>query len=812
MNRNQKINKVAILGAGVMGAQIAAHCINLKVPVILFDLAKQNAEGKSNPNEIVEKSIAQLKKLKPAPLCWADDASLIQVANYDQHLELLKDCDLIIEAIAERLDWKHQLYEKVAPFISPTAIFASNTSGISITELSKGFSDDLKERFCGVHFFNPPRYMHLLELIPTQSTSPNIVDRLETFMTSVLGKGVIRAKDTPNFVGNRVGVFSILAIIKEAEKYNLSFDEVDALTGSQLGRAKSATFRTSDVVGIDTMAHVIKTMESGLPNDPFRSLFKLPEVVNYLLEQGSLGQKSGRGFYQKSGREIQVLDFSSKSYVLSQGKITPLVERILKKPLSERLELLRSTDDPQAKFLWAIYRDVFHYIALHLSEISHSAREIDFAIKWGYGWKKGPFEDWQEAGWLKVANWIKEDIDQGEALCDAPLPDWVFHSEVATNGAIHHPSGSWSATESKYIAKSNLPVYQKQIFRDALFGEEAIDPKTAGTTIWENNEVRAWLDTPDSEVLICSFKSKMNTISPTVLEGIQESITIAENQYRGLVIWQVSSLKLGAPGGAFSAGANLEAALPMVLKSGTSGIEPFVKMFQDTMMRVKYSQVPVVSAVSGIALGGGCELVLQSAKRVAAVESYIGLVEVGVGLLPAGGGLKEAAIRAHHTVTANGNNNYLDALKFSFENAAMAKVSGSAQEALRMNYLKPDDIIVANVFELLNQAKHQVMAMAYADYRPPLPHLISVGGRSVAATIMGQIINLRDGGFASEHDALIASKIASVITGGDVDMGTLVSEEWLLKLERQAFVELMGHPKTMERIMSLLQTGKPLRN
>ena len=812
MIHKEKINKVAILGAGVMGAQIAAHCINLKVPVILFDLAQVSEGGQSNANAIVEKSIAQLKKIKPAPLCLDEYANLIEVANYDQHLELLRDCDLIIEAIAERLDWKHQLYEKVAPFISKEAIFATNTSGISIAELSRGFPDDLKERFCGVHFFNPPRYMHLLELIPTHDTNPKILDRLETFMTSVLGKGVIRAKDTPNFVGNRVGVFSILAIFKEAEKYQLGYDVVDALTGSSLGRAKSATFRTSDVVGIDTMAHVIKTMESGLPNDPFKNLFSIPPVVSYLLEQGSLGQKTGRGFYQKSGREIQVLDFTSKTYVPSTGTIHPLIDRILKRPIGERLELLRNTDDPQAQFLWAIYRDIFHYIALHLAEISESAREIDFAIKWGYGWKKGPFEDWQEAGWLKVANWIKEDIEQGQTLCDAPLPAWVFESEVAERGEIHSPQGSWSAATLSYIPRSNLRVYQHQVFRDSLYGEQAIDPKIAGHTLWENKEVKVWLDDPHSEVLICSFTSKMNTISPEVLDGIQQAINFAENQFLGLVIWQTSSLKLGNPGGPFSAGANLEAALPMVMKSGSQGIEPFVKMFQDTMMRVKYAQVPVVSAVSGIALGGGCELVMQSARRVVAVESYIGLVEVGVGLLPAGGGLKEAAIRAHLTVQANGNQNYLDALKFSFENAAMAKVSGSAHEALKMNYLKPDDIIVANVFELLTQAKNQVNAMAVAGYRPPLPHLISVGGRSVGATIMGQIINLRDGGFASEHDALIASKIAQVMTGGDVDTGTLVTEEWLLKLERQAFVELMGHPKTMERIMSLLQTGKPLRN
>jgi len=813
MTENNIIKKVAILGAGVMGAQIAAQCINVGLPVILFDLPSKSDDGKTvNKNAIALKAVENLKKLKPAPLALAVDANLIIAANYEDDLGLLADCDLIIEAIAERLDWKHALYEKVGPHIPAHALFATNTSGLPIGELAKGFSGDLKQRFCGVHFFNPPRYMHLLELIPASDTDPAVLDALETFMTSTMGKGVVRAKDTPNFIGNRVGVFSILAVFAEAQKYGLGFDEVDAITGSKLGRAKSATFRTSDVVGLDTMAHVINTMEVALQDDSFSTLFKTPDVVAKLIAKGALGQKTKAGFYRKDGKTVLVLDATTGEYKPSTATIEPIIERILKKPIAERLELLRNTDDPQAQFLWSIYRDIFHYCAIHLGSIADSAREIDFAMRWGYGWDKGPFEDWQAAGITQVANWIKEDIDTGKTLSKEPLPAWVFSGPVAEKQAFHTPEGSWSAAEGKYIPRSSLPVYKKQAFRASLLGDGSPDPRTAGTTIYENPDLRAWVDERQPEVLIASFKSKMNTFSPDVLNGLQKAVKIAEEHYSGLVIWQPTSLKLGTPGGPFSAGANLEAALPMVMKSGPSGVEPFVKLFQDTMMRVKYSQVPVVAAVSGVALGGGCELVLQSARRVAAMESYIGLVEVGVGLLPAGGGLKEAAIRAAQGVNLAGNTNFLDFTKASFENAAMAKVSSSAQEAMKMAYLKTGDIIVANVYELLALAQSQVKAMRYSGYRPPIPALIPVGGRSVASTVMGQVVNMRDGGFISEHDAHIAQKIIEIITGGNVDAGTLVTEKWLLKLERQAFVELIGHPKTMERIMGLLQNGKPVRN
>jgi 3-hydroxyacyl-CoA dehydrogenase len=801
------IKKVAVLGAGVMGAQIAAHLINARVPVLLFDLPAK--EGPKNG--IALKAIENLKKLSPAPLGVKDDAQYIEAANYDDDIEKLKECDLVVEAIAERMDWKHDLYKKVSQYIAPQAIFASNTSGLSITELSKGFDDELKARFCGVHFFNPPRYMHLVELIPTKDTKPEILDQLETFLTSVIGKGVVRAKDTPNFIANRVGVFSILAVIAEAEKYGLRFDEVDDLTGARLGRAKSATFRTADVVGLDTMAHVIKTMQDNLPDDPFFPVYKTPPVLEALVKNGALGQKSGAGFYRKEGKAIKVLDPKTAQYVDGGAKAEELIGRILKKPPQERFKLLRETDNKQAQFLWAIFRDVFHYIAVHLDSIADNARDVDLAIRWGFGWNQGPFESWQAAGWKQIAEWVQQDIDAGKALSNAPLPSWVFDAPVAEKG-VHTNEGSWSPASHKYEPRSTLPVYAKQVFRAPLTGEA--DAKTYGKTLFETEHVRAWLDSDESDVVILSFRSKMNTIGPGVLDGIAQVIDLAEKEYAAVVIWQPASLQLGAPGGPFSAGANLEEAMPAFMMGGAKGIEPFVKKFQDTMMRVKYANVPVVSAVSGIALGGGCELLLQSAKRVAHVETYMGLVEIGVGLVPAGGGLKEAALRAAEAASAvNATNDLLKFLQKSFENAATAKVSASAFEARAMGYLKASDTIVFNVHELLDIAKKEARALSASGYRPPLrAKQIPVAGRSAISTIKASLVNMRDGRFISDHDYLIASRIAEAMCGGDIEGGSLVDEEWLLALERRAFVELLGTQKTQERIMGMLQTGKPVRN
>lgn len=803
------VKKVAVLGAGVMGAQIAAHLVNARVPVVLFDLPAK--EGPKNG--IALRAIENLKKLSPAPLGIKDEAGLIRAANYEDDIALLGECDVVIEAIAERMDWKHDLYKKVAPHLAPQAIFATNTSGLSITALSDGFDAGLKSRFCGVHFFNPPRYMHLVELIPTATTQPEILDRLEAFLTTTLGKGVVRAKDTPNFIANRVGIFSILAVFAEAEKFGIPFDVVDDLTGSKLGRAKSATFRTADVVGLDTMAHVIKTMQDNLTNDPFAPVYQTPAVLKGLVDAGALGQKTGAGFYKKEGKAIKVLDAKTGQYVESGKKADEIVVRMLKKEPAERIKLLRESTNPQAQFLWSVFRDVFHYIAVYLEQIAGSAADVDLAIRWGFGWNSGPFEDWQAAGWKQVAEWVKEDVDAGKALSNAALPAWVFSGAVAENQGVHGAKGSWSPATSSFVQRAELPVYQRQVFRAALRGTDAADPRTAGKTVEENDAVRIWTSAGADDVLVVSFKSKMNTIGPDVIDGLTRAIDLAEAGYKGLVVWQPTSLQLGAPGGPFSAGANLEAAMPAFMMGGAKGIEPFVKKFQDGMMRVKYSAVPVVAAASGIALGGGCELMLHSAKRVAALETYIGLVEVGVGLVPAGGGLKEAALAAARAAQAAGSTNYLQFLTNRFQAAAMAKVSTSALDAQQIGYLQPTDTIVFNVHELLYVAQSEVRALANAGYRAPVPGaLVPVAGRSGIATIQASLVNMRDGNFISAHDFLIATRIAEAVCGGDVEAGSLVSEDWLLALERRAFIELLGTGKTQERIMGMLQTGKPVRN
>ncbi len=793
------VRKVAVLGAGVMGAQIAAQLVNVKVPVILFDLAAK--EGPKNA--IVAKAVEALKKLKPAPLGVPEDAALIEQANYDDDLGKLAHCDLVIEAIAERMDWKLDLYRRIAPAVAPHAIVASNTSGLSITTLSEALPEEIKPRFCGIHFFNPPRYMYLVELIATPTTRPEILDQLEAFVTSALGKGVVRAKDTPNFVANRVGIAGMLATIKEAERFGLSYDVVDDLTGKKLGRASSGTFRTADVVGLDTMAHVIKTLQDHLADDPFFATYATPPVVQQLIDRGALGQKSGAGFYKKVGRDILRLDPAAGDYVPGGGKADEIVARMLRKPAPERLKLLRESGNPQAQFLWAILRDSFHYAAVHLADIAESARDIDLAMRWGFGTSQGPFELWQQAGWLQVAQWVKADIDAGKALATAPLPDWVFDGPVAANGGVHSADGSWSASARHFVPRRDLPVYGRQLFRESLFGDGSPPPLQSGTELFRNDEVRVW--TLDQDVLIASITAKLHLISPTVVEGLLKAVDLAEQSYKGLVIW--------SPDDVFSAGANLEALMPVFMKSGGKGIAPEEKKLQDAMLRLRYAQVPVVSAMRGMALGGGCELAIHSARRVAAMETYAGFVEVGVGLLPGGGGLAYIARRAAEMASAgNAGADIFQFLKDGFTSAAMAKVGTSAIESRKLGYLQDSDIIVPNKDELLYVALHEARAMHESGYRPPLRRLFPVAGRSAKATFQGQLANMRDGGFISAYDFHIASCIADVITGGDVDAGSMVNEEYLMALERKHFCALLDNPKTQERIMGMLQTGKPVRN
>ncbi|MDO9010845.1 MAG: 3-hydroxyacyl-CoA dehydrogenase/enoyl-CoA hydratase family protein [Gallionella sp.] len=840
------IRKVAVLGAGVMGAQIAAHLVNAGVETLLFELAAP--EGELNGN--VNKALENLKKLDPAPLASPAKLAYIQPANYEQHLELLRECDLVIEAIAERMDYKADLYRRVAPFIGEHAIFASNTSGLSIKQLAQAFPEQLRHRFCGVHFFNPPRYMHLVELIACRETEASLLDQLETFLVSTLGKGVVRAKDTPNFIANRIGVFSMLATKHHAQAFNLGFDTVDALTGRYLGRPKSATFRTLDIVGLDVFAHVVNTLRENLTDDPWHKHFELPGWFGYLVDQGSLGQKTRRGIYQKIGKEIHVLDLHTNEYRLSDTKIDDGVKDILcERDWAKKLSGLHDHPHPQAQFLWAVFRDVFHYCALQLGEIADNARDFDFAVRWGFGWDSGPFEIWQAAGWQRVASWIAADISAGKTMAETPLPEWA--TDPLRTG-VHTPQGSYSSSPYAalpplplagegqgvrgYQLRSTLPVYKRQLFPDALVGEE----RHYGETVFETEDVRMWH--MGDNIAILSFKTKMHTVSNEVLDGILRALDEAEANFTALILWQTEP--------PFSYGANLlqlmqgvqepdaglfgkfkQAAnrvkytvaggggLSEVLKAATGNVphvEAVVAKFQQVSQRLKYALVPTIAAVDGLALGGGCEFSIHCTRIVATLESYIGLVEVGVGVLPAGGGCKEMAQRAANEAQRFANDNRVDVFPFVrryFQNIAMGEVAKSAEMAREMGYLRPSDRIVLNRFELLHVAKEEAKALNATAYRPPLhQHQIAVAGRTGIATLKAAMINMKEGGFISEHDYNIGCRVAETICGGDVEAGSLVDEQWLLDLERKNFMELLATEKTQARIEHMLKNGKPLRN
>jgi len=790
------VRKAAVLGAGVMGAQIAAHLANAEVPVVLFDLPAATGDA----NGIVRKAIDGLRKLEPSPLASKDRVAYIDAANYGQHLEQLRECDLIIEAIAEKMEWKDDLYRKIAPFIAPTAIIASNTSGLSINRLAEGLPEALRARFCGIHFFNPPRYMQLVELIATRGTDAALLDNLESWLVSRLGKGIVRALDTPNFVANRVGVFSILAVMHHTQRLGLGFDVVDSLTGPIIGRPKSATYRTADVVGLDTLAHVIKTMQDTLPADPWHGYYGVPAWLAALIGKGALGQKTRAGIFRKDGRAIKVLDLGLQDYRDTAGEIDAGVLAILKnRDPAARFAQLRASEHPQAQFLWAIFRDIFHYAAFHLADIADNARDLDFAMRWGFGWAQGPFETWQSAGWRAIAEAVQADIAAGRAMSPARLPAWVF-GRVADEG-VHSAQGSYSASADAYRPRSALPVYQRQLFPERVLGEKAL----TGETVWENDGVRLWtLPQVDAGIAIVSVKSRNHTLGRDVIVGMQEAVARAEADYQGLVLWHE------AP---FAFGANLKEVAEAIGAGDFELLEKYVAEFQNTSMALKYAKVPVVAAVQGMALGGGCEFLMHAAKRVIALESYVGLVEAGVGLIPAGGGCKEFAIRAAQSAARTGGNDPFEFIQPVFMTIAMATVSRSGAQAKELGFALDADKLVFNAHELLYVALREARGLAEAGYYPRLsPRGVKVAGRTGIANCEMMLANMKEGGMISAHDYAVARAAAIALCGGEVETGSLVDERWLLTVERKLFVELLKNPKTQQRIQHMLETGKPLRN
>ncbi|MCO6441218.1 MAG: 3-hydroxyacyl-CoA dehydrogenase/enoyl-CoA hydratase family protein [Nitrococcus mobilis] len=782
------VRRAAVLGAGVMGAQIAAHLTNAGVQAVLFELSAEGAE----PNAHVQKAIERLRKLQPSPLATAAHAELIVPANYEQDLAALRDCDLLIEAVAERLEIKRDLYTRIAPYIAPHALIGSNTSGLSISQLAEVLPEAVRERFCGVHFFNPPRYMRLVELIPSDQTATWVLDQLESFLTTTLGKSVVRARDTPNFIGNRIGVFALLAAIHHADRLGLPFDVVDALTGPAIGRPKSATFRTADVVGLDTLQHVVEGSIERLSDDPWVDCLKLPKWMGRLIEKGALGQKSGAGVYRKVGKEIQVLDTERADYRPARQEAAPELQEILGQGgPAALLERLRQSEHPQARFLWCIHRDTFHYAAYLLASIADNARDVDLAIRWGFGWQRGPFELWQGAGWHETAAAIQTDIEAGETLAEVALPDWVHRIE-----AVHTPEGSYAPSDRLYRPRSTLPVYQRQYFPDQVLGER---PVARGETLFETEAVRLW--SRESGIAILSFKSRQHAIGGDVLDGVIEAVGIAERRSRALVLWQDSE--------PFSVGADLKQVVEALQGEDYDGLERMVGRFQQATACLRGASIPVVAGVRGMALGGGCEFLMHCDHVVAALESYIGLVEAGVGLIPAGGGCKELALRAAQRAP---DGDPFPFLRGYFETVAKATVAKSAREAQTLGFLGPNSTVILHPDEVLHVAQQQAIALAEAGYRAPLQRPFRVAGRDGVATLEAFLVNLRCGGFISAYDYEVAAHLVTALCGGEVDAGLSVSEDWLLHLEREGFMALLRNQKTQDRIAHMLKTGKPLRN
>ncbi len=791
----RSIKKAAVLGSGIMGSRIACHFANIGLEVLLldivpFDLSEEEKKNPAARNRIVNQSLETAVKSKPSPLYSEDKAKLISTGNFDDDLEKIKECDWVIEAVVERLDIKQQLFEKVEKYRKPGTLITSNTSGIPIHLMLKDRSEDFQKHFCGTHFFNPPRYLRLLEIIPTDKTDQEVVDFFMHYGDVYLGKETVLCKDTPAFIANRVGVYSMMSAMHAVEKTGLTVGEVDKLTGPVIGHAKSATFRTSDLVGLDTTVKVSTNLYEGLPNDESRENFKLPSIVDQLHEKKWLGDKTGQGFYKKTkidGRtEILELNLKTLEYeAKGKSKLDILDKTKNEEDLKKRLQMTIKESGNVGEFYRMTFFDLFRYVTYRIPEIADELYRIDNAVAAGFAWEMGPFESWDAMG-------VKNCLDQMKEMGLNPAP-WVEEMLAAGNETFYKfKDGKKHYYDKESKAYKVIPGTEGMVILDA-FKENNVVFENAGVTLYDVGD----------GVLNLEFHTKMNSISAEVIEGINVGIQKAEENFKGLVIGNESQT--------FSAGANLAMLFMYAVDQEFDEIDLMIRQFQNTMTRARFSTVPVVSAPSGLALGGGCELSLHCDAIQAHAETYIGLVEVGVGVIPGGGGTKEFVLRASDEYGEGDPE--LNKLQEYFMNIATAKVATSAHEAKAMNIIKPGDSITLNRARVLTDAKERVIEMYDAGYTQPVPRNdIKVHGKTALAMFEAGIAGMQYGAYISEHDAKIGKKLAFVMAGGDLSAPTLVSEQYLLDLEREAFLSLCGEPKTLERIQSVIFKGKPLRN
>ena len=791
---NRIIKKIAVLGSGVMGSRIACHFAGVGLQVLLLDIVPNDLPedaNKASKNKIVNDALAAALKSNPSPIYSKDVIKRITTGNFTDNMKDIASADWVIEVVVERLDIKQKVFTEVEKYRKPGSIISSNTSGIPISMMTEGRSEDFNRHFCGTHFFNPPRYLRLLEIIPTKYTDQEVIDFLMHYGDLVLGKTTVLAKDTPAFIANRIGVFGMMAIMNSMEKLGLSVDEVDALTGPIIGRPKSATFRTADVVGIDTLVKVANGVEQNCPNDEAKLLFAIPSWLSKMIDNKWLGDKTGQGFFKKETsatgeKEIKVLNLTTLEYeTRTKTKFATVEGAKAIENLPQRIKALAAGKDKAGDFYRMFHYALFSYISHRVPEISDEIYKVDDAMQAGFGWEIGAFESWDALGVKKTAEAMK--------AAGYTVSGWV-------NEMIEKDINSFYKIQDgkKYFYDVVSKDYQLVPGGDVFLVMKNFEKET----IWKNSACRTYHLGDD--VLGLEWYTKMGSIGGEVLEGIQKSIALAEKDYKGLVI--------ANEGANFSAGANVAMIFMMALEQDYDEIDMAIRQFQNTMMRVRYSAIPVVVAPHGLALGGGCELSLHADSVVAAAETYTGLVEAGIGVIPGGGGTKEFVLRAADEMHQGEPDT--NTLQNRFLTIATAKVSTSALEAYDLGiYRKGIDSISVNINRRIADAKNAVINLYNEGYVMPVERNdIKVLGRSALGAMLAGINGMQKGRYATDHDAVVAKKLAYVMCGGDLSEQTLVSEQYLLNLEREAFLSLTGEKKTLERIQSILTTGKPLRN